>query len=341
MIGAKADVIDKAEDREQFKEAMKDRPGSVPRAAPFTTSQERAMAATRSACRACCGRASRWAAAAAAIAYNRERIQRAGRAGSSNRPVTGADRGIGHRLERIRAGGDARQGRQRRHHLLDREPRPDGRPHRRLDHGGPGADADRQGIPADARRPLAMIREIGVETGGSNIQFAINPADGRMIVIEMNPRVSRSSATGVKSDRFPDRQDRGQAGGRLSPARAAERHHSRNHGLFRADNRLRGDESAAIRLRKVSRRGCDTHDADEERRRDDGDRQHVQRIVPEGAPRPGGRQRRLRLRSARYVGHGRAAERGGDHRKAEASQAPSGLVFAICVQERHERGEGL
>ena len=48
----------------------------------------------------------------------------------------------------------------------------------------------------------AIIREIGVETGGSNIQFAVNPADGRMIVIEMNPRVSRSSAPGVQGDRL-------------------------------------------------------------------------------------------------------------------------------------------
>ena len=50
---------------------------------------------------------------------------------------------------------------------------------------------------------LAVIREIGVETGGSNIQFAINPADGRMIVIEMNPRVSRSSALASKATGFP------------------------------------------------------------------------------------------------------------------------------------------
>src|SRR5919205_3104366 len=48
-----------------------------------------------------------------------------------------------------------------------------------------------------------IIREIGVETGGSNIQFAINPADGRMIVIEMNPRVSRSSALASKATGFP------------------------------------------------------------------------------------------------------------------------------------------
>ena len=50
---------------------------------------------------------------------------------------------------------------------------------------------------------LAVIREIGVETGGSNIQFAINPETGRMIVIEMNPRVSRSSALASKATGFP------------------------------------------------------------------------------------------------------------------------------------------
>jgi len=50
---------------------------------------------------------------------------------------------------------------------------------------------------------FAVIREIGVETGGSNIQFSVNPADGRMIVIEMNPRVSRSSALASKATGFP------------------------------------------------------------------------------------------------------------------------------------------
>ena len=50
---------------------------------------------------------------------------------------------------------------------------------------------------------LAIIREIGVETGGSNIQFAVNPGDGRMVVIEMNPRVSRSSALASKATGFP------------------------------------------------------------------------------------------------------------------------------------------
>src|SRR5436305_3175456 len=50
---------------------------------------------------------------------------------------------------------------------------------------------------------LALIRAIGVETGGSNIQYGINPKDGRMVVIEMNPRVSRSSALASKATGFP------------------------------------------------------------------------------------------------------------------------------------------
>ena len=50
---------------------------------------------------------------------------------------------------------------------------------------------------------IAVLREIGVETGGSNVQFAVNPDDGRMVVIEMNPRVSRSSALASKATGFP------------------------------------------------------------------------------------------------------------------------------------------
>ena len=50
---------------------------------------------------------------------------------------------------------------------------------------------------------IAVLREIGVETGGSNVQFAVNPEDGRLIVIEMNPRVSRSSALASKATGFP------------------------------------------------------------------------------------------------------------------------------------------
>ena len=50
---------------------------------------------------------------------------------------------------------------------------------------------------------IAVLREIGVETGGSNVQFAVNPENGKLIVIEMNPRVSRSSALASKATGFP------------------------------------------------------------------------------------------------------------------------------------------
>ena len=50
---------------------------------------------------------------------------------------------------------------------------------------------------------IAVLREIGVDTGGSNVQFAVNPLDGKLVVIEMNPRVSRSSALASKATGFP------------------------------------------------------------------------------------------------------------------------------------------
>src|SRR5947208_362763 len=50
---------------------------------------------------------------------------------------------------------------------------------------------------------IAVLREIGVDTGGSNVQFAVNPEDGRLVIIEMNPRVSRSSALASKATGFP------------------------------------------------------------------------------------------------------------------------------------------
>ncbi len=62
------------------------------------------------------------------------------------------------------------------------------------------SDREYQEMRDDARR---IIREVGVETGGSNIQFAVNPKDGRRVVIEMNPRVSRSSALASKATGFP------------------------------------------------------------------------------------------------------------------------------------------
>ena len=73
---------------------------------------------------------------------------------------------------------------------------------------------------------IDIIRAVGVDTGGCNIQFAVDPANGRVIVIEMNPRVSRSSRAGLEGHRLPDREDRRQARHRLPPRRDPERHHA-------------------------------------------------------------------------------------------------------------------
>ena len=73
---------------------------------------------------------------------------------------------------------------------------------------------------------IAVIRAVGVETGGSNVQFAVNPATEEILVIEMNPRVSRSSALASKATGLPDRQDRRAPGRRLHARGDPQRHHA-------------------------------------------------------------------------------------------------------------------
>ena len=83
---------------------------------------------------------------------------------------------------------------------------------------------------------FAVIRAVGVETGGSNIQFGVSPENGRMVIIEMNPRVSRSSALASKATGFPDRQNCRQTRRRLPARRTQERHHARNPRELRAEH---------------------------------------------------------------------------------------------------------
>jgi carbamoyl-phosphate synthase large subunit len=99
---------------------------------------------------------------------------------------------------------------------------------------------------------FAVLREIGVETGGSNVQFAINPANGQMVVIEMNPRVSRSSALASKATGFPIAKVAAKLAVGYTLDEIGERdHRGRDAGLLRADARLRGDQGAALRFREI------------------------------------------------------------------------------------------
>ena len=128
----------------------------------------------------------------------------------------------------------------------------------------------------------AVIRAVGVETGGSNIQFARHRETGELRVIEMNPRVSRSSALASKATGLPDREGRREARRRLHARRDPERPDEDDAGELRADARLRRRQVPALRVREVPRRRPDARDADEVGRRGDGHRPHVHRGVPEG-----------------------------------------------------------
>ncbi len=124
---------------------------------------------------------------------------------------------------------------------------------------------------------IAVLREIGVETGGSNVQFAINPADGKMLVIEMNPRVSRSSALASKATGFPIAKVAGQARRGLHPGRAQERDYRRRDAvLVRAEHRLRRHQDPALRIREVPPGRHPPHHANEIGGRSDGDRRTFQ-----------------------------------------------------------------
>ena len=130
---------------------------------------------------------------------------------------------------------------------------------------------------------IGIIRSVGVDTGGCNIQFAVNPADGRVIVIEMNPRVSRSSALASKATGFPIAKIAAKVAIGYTLDEIPNDITQRDAGQLRADARLRRGEGAAVRVREVPRRRPDADHAHEVGRRGDGDRPQLHRGAAEGA----------------------------------------------------------
>jgi hypothetical protein len=141
---------------------------------------------------------------------------------------------------------------------------------------------------------IAVLREIGVETGGSNVQFAINPETGRMIVIEMNPRVSRSSALASKATGFPIAK----IAAKLAVGYTLDELRNDITGGARRRASSRRSTTSSPRSRasrsRSSRLPTPPDDADEVGRRGDGDRPHVPGVAAEGAARAGSRLRRPR-----------------------------------------------
>ncbi len=180
---------------------------------------------------------------------------------------------------------------------------------------------------------IAILREIGVETGGSNVQFAINPRDGRMVVIEMNPRVSRSSALASKATGFPIAKVAAKLAVGYTLDELEERHHRRRDaGELRAVDRLRRHQDSALRVREVPGRRFAPDDADEVGRRGDGDGPHLPGEPAEGAARARDRHRRPERAQQRPRG-----DRPGDRR----GRARADPLRRRRVPDRHERGRGL
>ena len=186
---------------------------------------------------------------------------------------------------------------------------------------------------------IAVLREIGVETGGSNVQFGVNPADGRMVVIEMNPRVSRSSALASKATGFPIAK----VAAKLAVG----------YTLDEIANDITGGATPAsfeptidYVVTKIPRFAFEkfpgaSHDADhldEIGRRGDGDRPHLPGKPAEGAARPRDRPDRPRRDRDRGPRPRRRQERDPRRaRHADAEPHPAGRAgdAARLVQRGH------
>ena len=141
---------------------------------------------------------------------------------------------------------------------------------------------------------IAVMREIGVDTGGSNVQFAVNPDDGRMVVIEMNPRVSRSSALASKATGFPIAKIAAKLAVGYTLDELANDITRRDAGVLRADDRLRRDQDAALRVREVPGRPTTALTTQMKSVGEVmSDRPDVQGVAAEGVARARGRRRRL------------------------------------------------
>ena len=143
---------------------------------------------------------------------------------------------------------------------------------------------------------IGIIREVGVDTGGCNIQFAVDPATGRMIVIEMNPRVSRSSALASKATGFPIAKIAAKVAIGYTLDEIPNDITGGHPGQLRADAGLRRGEGAAVRVREVPGRRHHADHAHEERRRGDGHRPQLHRGARQGAALAGGPEGAVRVR---------------------------------------------
>ncbi len=204
LIGAKADVIDRAEDRLKFRDAMAEIGIESPRSAIARTMEEARAALAEIGLPAVIRPSFTLGGTGGGIAYNREEFEQIVAGGLDASPTTEVlveESVLGWKEYEMEVVRDTKDNCIIICAIENVDPMGI--------HTGDSVtvapaltltDKEYQ-IMRDAS--IACLRRIGVETGGSNVQFALNPADGRLLVIEMNPRVSRSSALASKATGFP------------------------------------------------------------------------------------------------------------------------------------------
>ena len=204
LIGAKADVIDRAEDRLKFRDAMSEIGIESPKSVIAHSMDEARAALAEIGLPAVIRPSFTLGGTGGGIAYNREEFERIVAGGLDASPTTEVlveESVLGWKEYEMEVVRDSRDNCIIICSIENVDPMGI--------HTGDSVtvapaltltDKEYQ-VMRDAS--IACLRKIGVDTGGSNVQFAINPADGRMVVIEMNPRVSRSSALASKATGFP------------------------------------------------------------------------------------------------------------------------------------------
>ena len=204
MIGAKADAIDKAENRQRFREAMDKIGLESARSGVANTLEEARAVLARTGLPAIIRPSFTLGGTGGGIAYNRaefDRIVAEGLAASPTHEVLIEESLLGWKEFEMEVVRDAKDNAIIVCSIENVDPMGV--------HTGdsitvaPALTLTDKEYQIMRSASIAVLREIGVETGGSNVQFAVNPRDGRLIVIEMNPRVSRSSALASKATGFP------------------------------------------------------------------------------------------------------------------------------------------
>ena len=204
LIGAKADVIDKAEDRQKFRDCMDELGLESPQSIVVNTMQQGIDALKEIGLPAIIRPSFTLGGTGGGIAYNREEFERIVREGLDASPVTEVlveESVLGWKEYEMEVVRDKNDNCIIICSIENIDPMGV--------HTGdsvtvaPALTLTDKEYQRMRNASIAVLRGIGVETGGSNVQFAVNPKDGRMVVIEMNPRVSRSSALASKATGFP------------------------------------------------------------------------------------------------------------------------------------------